>query len=233
MSSRVESESAFVLHKRPYRNTSLLVDFFTEKHGRITAVARSARGPRSRYKNIFRPFSLLWINWSGRMELRYLNQVEMQEVIIPPFTGKILYCGLYVNELLFKLLPREEAFPALFSSYLSLLKILPKTSTPNEIALRYFEKNLLKAIGYGLPLSKEANSKNNIHPDLFYNYIPKTGFVPTCKDVNKYIFSGKSLLAFYQETLKDPQLIKEIKRLTRIALQDALDYKKINARQFF
>jgi len=190
MSSRVESESAFVLHTRPYRNTSLLVDFFTEKYGRITAVARSARGIRSRYKNIFRPFSLLWINWSGRMELRYLNQVEMQRVIIPPLIGEILYCGLYVNELLFKLLPREEAFPALFSNYLFLLKTLPNTPTPNEVVLRYFEKKLLQMIGYGLSLHKEANDINLIEPNSFYKYIPKTGFIKTPK--NKHVFSGES-----------------------------------------
>ena len=232
--TRLNAESAFVLHTRPYRNTSLLVDLFTENYGRITAIARSARGPRSRYKNIFRPFSLLWVNSTGRMELRCLTQVEVQDVLLPPLIGKILYCGLYVNELLFKLLPREEAFPSVFSEYLSLLKKLPNTSTLNETSLRYFEKNLLKAIGYGLSLNKEANHKNDIQTHLFYRYIPKTGFIPTEHHTNTSIlFSGKSLIAFNQETLEHPQMIKEIKLLMRMAIQDALDYKKINARELF
>lgn len=232
MSLRVESESAFVLHTRPYRNTSLLVDFLTEKYGRITAIARSARGLRSRYKNIFRPFSPLWVNWIGRTELRNLNNVEIQRPT-SPLTGEALYCGLYINELLFKLLLREEACPSLFLKYSSLIETLAKTSASNETALRYFEKHLLIAIGYGLSLQKEANNETLIQPDLFYTYIPKSGFVQAQKHISRTTFSGKCLIALEAEILQETQLLKEAKKLMRIALQDALEHKRINARQLF
>jgi DNA repair protein RecO (recombination protein O) len=232
VSLRVESESAFVLHTRPFRNTSLLVDLFTKEHGRITAVARSARGLRSKYKNIFRPFSLLWVNWTGRFELRNLTHAEIQDTM-PLLMGEILYCGLYVNELLFKLLPQEEASPSLFLKYSYLLKTLTASSTPNEIELRYFEKYLLKTIGYGLPLHKEAYSEDLIQSHLFYKYIPKGGFLRAEKNNSAPLFSGKALLAFDQETLKESQLLKEIKLLMRMAIGDVLDKKKINARQLF
>jgi DNA repair protein RecO (recombination protein O) len=232
MSFRVESEYAFVLHTRPYRNTSLLVDLFTENHGRILAVAKSARGPRSRYKNSIHPFSPLWVNWTGRGELRNLGHVENRETI-PLLMGKTLYCGLYVNELLVKLLPREEAFPALFLKYSALLKAFVNPAMSNEITLRYFEKHLLDAIGYGLSLNKETHSGKPMQPNLVYKYIPKTGFLQTSKNNHIFSFSGKALLAFHEEMLQETHAAKEIKRLMRMAISDALDYKKINARLLF
>jgi DNA repair protein RecO (recombination protein O) len=231
MSLRVESESVFVLHTRPYRNTSLLVDFFTQHHGRMTGVARSARGLKSRFKNIFQPFSPLLVNWTGRGDLRNINHAEAKNLPYP-LTGNILYCGLYANELLFKLLPHEEPFPILFSQYTELLHRFSQSPCHYEINLRYFEKHLLQELGYGLSFQKEIQYQEPIRADQFYTYRPKEGFY-VADGPAQLTFSGQSLIALDQEDLRDPQHILQAKKLMRMAINDILENKSIASRNLF
>jgi DNA repair protein RecO (recombination protein O) len=231
MSTRHTSEPAFVLHTRPYRNTSLLVDLFTEKHGRLRGIARSARGLRSRYKNIFRPFAPLVIGWTGRQSLRHISHAEPGTTSSYLFSGNILYCGLYVNELLYKLLPLEEPFTQLFSQYHTLLNQLASSCNHYEIYLRYFEKHLLQETGYGLSLTEEIHNQQAIQANQYYAYRPKQGFYAS--KTNKLRFSGECLLALAEENLTDNNHMRQAKQLMRIAIDDALDHRMIVSKHLF
>jgi len=141
MSQRVEASAGYVLHSRPYRETSLLVDFLTLEQGRISAVARGARRPRARLRSTLQPFQTLQLGWQGRQELKTLGTVEAVE-ISPPLSGRALLCGLYVNELLQRLLQPGEPCPRLFLYYRYVLNELLE-GRDLEGALRTFERQLL------------------------------------------------------------------------------------------
>src|ERR1700722_10385018 len=110
---RVNLEPCFVLHSRPYRNTSLIVELLTKHYGRIAAIARSARGPKSRFKGCLQSFVPLLISWSGRGELMYVSAVELQAM---PYqlNGKALMSGFYLNELLVRLLLHQDDYSQVF-----------------------------------------------------------------------------------------------------------------------
>lgn len=144
-------EKAFVLHTRPYRDTSLLVDFFTLDAGRVTAVARGARGPKSRLKGLLQPFVPLLINWYGKTELVTLGGADANGASIT-LNGDVLISGMYLNELLMRLLTRFDPLPHLFEQYNRTIIALSQKQLP-ELCLRLFELNLLNELGYGLRLN--------------------------------------------------------------------------------
>jgi len=192
MTSRIESEPAFVLHTRPYQNTSLLVDLFTQNHGRISALARSARGIKSRYKNSLRPFCFLCVNWTGTRDLKNLSLVEFAEVPTQLY-GDAIACGFYANELLVKLLHCDDAMPILFHAYKKLLQML-SSQEKQLAALRYFEKTLLKELGYAINLQQDIENELPIEPENYYQYIPQKGFRKNFSP-NDYDFLGAHLFA--------------------------------------
>ena len=136
---------AFVLHRRPFKNTSLLVELFAEGEGRFPAVIRG--GAKSRSSGLVQPFSPLRISWSGRGEVKNLNAVEPDDYQLPSLGGTSLYCGLYLNELLMRLIPRGEAHDQLFADYIRTLSQLADDQ-PLDWTLRLFELGLLLDIGY-------------------------------------------------------------------------------------
>ena len=156
MTNRITLQPSFVLHTRPYRDTSLLVDLFTLNHGRIRAVARSARGLRSRYKNQLRPFISLLTTWSGQSDLVTLSQAETHNAFYD-FSGSVLISALYLNELLVRTLHLHDPHPDLFVAYQKTLARLVHGDS-QEGPLRLFEKTLLSELEYGLVLTKEAES---------------------------------------------------------------------------
>lgn len=229
---RVQLDPAFVLHTRPYRNSSLLVDLLSTSHGLVSAVARSARGPKSRYRGILQPFAPLLVSWSGRSELKTLGQVEAQGA---PFalTGEALFCGFYLNELLIRLLHREDPHPVLFKAYETVLTGL---CDPARwlVPLRLFEKRLLSEVGYGLCLHEAADTRLPIQPEQYYLYLPDRGFILTdASTEGSMIFSGRTLLALHHEKLEDDDCLQKVKRLLRIALTYQLGDKPLKSRSLF
>src|SRR6185437_10727813 len=109
-------QPAFVLHTRPYRDTSLLLEIFTPDYGRVSTLARGARGLRSRFKGLLQPFVPLLLSWYGKTELMTLSAAESQGKVLD-LTGEKLLCGLYLNELLMRLLHRYDAHPQLYIVY--------------------------------------------------------------------------------------------------------------------
>lgn len=215
--SRVMLEPAFVLHSRPYRNSSLIAELFTLRFGRVVVVARSARGPRSRYQGKLQLFSPLLVSWSGRGDLKNLGDMECHGAMYR-LEGKALLCGFYINELLIRLLKHEDPYPEVYHCYHELLHAFEKQDF-SEIQLRYFEKRLLKELGYELPLHYDAATTSKIESEYKYRYDPERGFIQAM-DVggDSMLFSGDFLRAFEQESLNTLEDYRAAKRLMRLVL---------------
>ena len=230
---RVELEPAYILHARPFRNTSLLIELFTRHHGRVSVVARSARGLKSRYRGKLQLFNYLLVSWTGRSELKNLGTVEFARAP-HNLTRLNLACGFYLNELLMRLLHKEDAHAELFDRYHSLLEQFTR-AIPTEMVegqLRLFEKYLLAALGYALPLLHEAQQGMPIQSEQRYVFIPHRGFiVENSMESSVLTISGASLLALHHETLESPSVLLEIKRLLSAVLHNYLGDKPIKSRE--
>ena len=169
---RRDDEPAFVLHAYPYRETSLIVEAFTPNYGRVAMVARGAKRPRSETRGLLQAFQPLTLSWAGTGELKTLMKAEWRGGMPLP-GGSALLAGFYVNELLMKLLPREDAHPALFDEYAAVLAALTERTVPAEQAavLRRFEVRLLAELGYALALTRDVESGEPIAPQGRYHYV--------------------------------------------------------------
>lgn len=213
---RLSLQPTFVLHRRPYRDSSLLLEIFSDEHGRVGLVARGARRQRSRLTALLQPFTPLLLSWSGNGDLAALTGAE---AAAPPLSiaPARLFSGWYVNELLLKLLRRHDPHPALFIAYRQVLERLAGTE-PEAVALRLFEHQLLREIGYGLQLETEALSDRPIVAECHYCYVLDQGPVPTPASVTGILVTGRSLLALRQERFPDTVTLQEVKRLLQAAL---------------
>jgi DNA repair protein RecO (recombination protein O) len=228
---RVLLQPAFVLHRRPYRNTSLLLEAFGQDHGRLGLVARGAVAPRSRLKGLLQPFAPLLLSWTGAGELATLTAAEETGHPIPLPPNRVL-AGLYVNELLVRLLPRLDPQPGLFAAYRILLTELAATSG-EEPPLRRFEKRLLEELGYGLTLDREAASGAPIVAEAEYRYVVDRGPLIAGQSGVGVPISGRSLLALRDGMLVDPAVLREVKRLTRAALAEQLRGRALKTRELY
>ncbi|KEA65571.1 DNA recombination and repair protein RecO [Marinobacterium lacunae] len=222
MSQRVESSAGYVLHTRPYRESSLLVDLLTLEEGKISAVARGARRPKSRLRAALQPFQVLQLGWHGRHELKNLGGVEHVEVQ-PPLSGTALLCGLYVNELLQRLLQSGESCPRIFLYYRYVLNEL-QSGEDIEGALRTFERQLLEELGFGLGL-------HGLDTRLEYRFESQLGLVPAVAGQGGY--SGRLLAAIAEDNYRDEEVRRCAKRLMRQALGDLLGDRPLNSRLLF
>lgn len=230
---RIDLTPVYVLHTRPFRNTSCIADLFSEKFGIVSVVARSARGPKSRYQGQLQLFTPMLASWFGQHELKTLGDVELSGMPIQ-LNQTPLFCGFYFNELLIRLLHKEDPHQQLFHIYHHSLYRLEK-GDPIPVILRLFEKKLLDELGYGLPLRYEANSRTPIQANHFYYYEKSQGFLPCADDDHgdQTVFSGKALLSISAETLDDDATLAAAKRLMRMALASVLGNKPLNSRVFF
>lgn len=171
--SRVDGEAALVLHARPYRESSAIVSLLTATHGRMSVVARGARGGKR--GNVLQPFNLLRVGWTGRGSLATLTGSELTRHAW--LTGNALAAGFYVLELISRLLPERESAPAVFTGACWALEHLQSGSLPVDVVLRIFEKRLLEELGYGLDFTTAADSGEPIRADSQYVLYPDAGFV--------------------------------------------------------
>ncbi len=221
MAQRVDATAAYVLHTRPYRETSLLVDLLTLEHGRVSVVARGARKPGSRLRASLQPFQLLQVGWQGRTELKNLRSAEATEVGAM-LQGKALLCGLYLNELLQRLLGPLDPHPRLFVLFRYALNEL-KLATDIEGALRTFERQLLEQLGFALDCSGVVAAGR-------YDWRPETGLQPSLTERG---FPGMHLLAIEQDCYDDPAVRRTAKRLMRVRLAALLGDKPLHSRELF
>jgi len=231
----IDLNPVYILHTRPFRNTSLIVELFSKNYGRISAVARSARGLQSRYKGQLQLFTPILASWFGQHELKTLGNSELNGMPLQ-LNQKPLFCAFYFNELLMRLLHKEDAHPALFDFYHeSLVQLQNSVSVRNNVAiiLRLFEKKLLEELGYALPLTHEAKTRVPIQPDRYYEFVPNQGFFLCDSHGNPHCFLGAYLIAMSQDKFDDESVALSAKRLMRFALTFLLGNKPINSRELF
>ncbi len=229
MSHRVSLESAYVLHTRPYRDTSLLVELFTRNYGRITAVSRGARGPKSKIKGYLQPFYPLLATWSGKSELVSLNTVEPCGAPFL-FVGKTLVSAIYVNELTMRLLHRHEEHPELFMEY---QQVLLGLQNDNKLisSLRRFEKKLISSLGYGFDWHITADTFEVIEPGKYYALDPSRGILMASHDPHALMILGDHLLAIQADDYSDTAVLNSAKRVLRSVLNYLLGGREINSRE--
>lgn len=227
----MDRSPAFVLHVRPFRDTSRLIDFFTPDYGRVRAVAR-VRARRRGGSGLPSPFGLLSVHWVGRGDLKTLRDWEP---VGPPFMlqGHRLYSALYLNEILYRLLHESDAQPRLYHLYAEALSELAGDGDL-EVILRRFELALLDELGYGIDLEMEAESGEPLEPAGQYILDPERGLVRTHnKAVGQATYSGETLLAIGAGHLHEPEVRRAAKHLLRAALAVHLGGRPLQSRALF
>lgn len=227
---RVDGAAAFLLHAYPYSETSLIIDVFARDFGRLALLARGARRPRSALRGVLLAFQPLELGWHGAGEVKTLAKAEWQGGLPLP-TGKSLLLGYYINELLLKLLPREDAHPALFDAYAATLDNLSTNAEAAE--LRRFETALLRELGYGLSLELDAVSGQPVLPEGRYAYQIERGAVAVTEDRDGTTYRGKTLLDMAANDYSDPRTASESKQLMRQLFGHYLGGQALQSRRVF
>ncbi len=229
---RVELQPAYLLHRKPFRDTSLLLELFTPEHGRVGLVARGARGARSKLKGVLQPYQTLLVSWSGRGELPTLTSAETQEGGVF-LQGDALISGFYLNELLMRLLARHDPHPYLFTCYRSALHTLI-TGREIDWALRLFERDLLQELGYGLLLTHEGGSGAEVEPAARYCYYHESGPQRiNAEQSGQLSVEGATLLALASGECDDAKQRRESKLLMREVLGRYLGSRPLASRELF
>lgn len=227
---RVLLQPGYVLHRVPYRETSLLVDVFTPDWGRLRVLAKGARRGRGGLGVLLQSFRPVRLSWSGRGNLPVLTDAESREgPATPPGMG--LYCGFYMNELLLRLLAEHDPHPELFEHYAATLARLANAGG-EEDALRGFEIALLDQLGYGLSLEVDATQGRPIEPNRRYRYHIESGPIEVASGDTDTL-SGATLLALRSGQLNRPELRLEAKRLMRFVLHHHLHGRPLKSRELF
>jgi len=234
-------QPAYILHQRPYRETSVILDIFTQEYGRVAVVANGVRGKRAKFRGILQPFQSLLLSWSGRRDLVNLQDVEPFERP-PDLSGRLLICAWYLNELLLRLLIQYDDYPSLFDSYHQVLVAFNRLNNPDsamaldvsiQCQLRFFEKSLLEQTGYGLNLTQEAQTGQLIDEQQPYFYLADQGPVIVRDQPREGIVLGSSLLAFSQHRLNTTRQLRDARLITRTALTPMLGGRPLKSRELF
>lgn len=224
-------DDGFVLHRFPYRETSMIVECFLQHHGRMSFVAKGVRTERSSLKGMLQPFTPLHFIARGKSQMKTLSLVETSASPII-LKGAPLMSAWYINELLIRLLPKEEHNSHLYFSYHATLLALENSSSI-EKTLRIFEKNLLEALGYELPLFYDADSKHAIIYDHYYQFIPEHGFIKSVNTESNDVFLGEDLQAIANDQYANERVLASAKRLMRLAIRPLLGGKPLKTRELF
>jgi DNA repair protein RecO (recombination protein O) len=219
-SRRIALAPGYLLHHRPWRDTSRILEVLTREHGRLTLFARGVRGPHAKLAAVLQPFQLLLLSWSGRGEAAQLTGAE-RAAAVAPLAQERLLAGFYLNELLLKLTTRHDALPELFDHYDATLEQL-RGSAALAPALRVFEKRLLEILGYGLDLATEARSGSPIRPDAYYEFHPGVGLLPARAGDARSV-CGHSVLSLAHERLQSARELEDARRLLQVALGACLE----------
>jgi DNA repair protein RecO (recombination protein O) len=238
--ARHEAEPAFVLHSYPFRETSLILETFTRNCGRVALVARGARRPRSALRGVLLAFQPLLLSWGGKAELRTLHKAEWQGGL-PQLQGRGLLCGFYLNELVLKLLARDDAHEALFETYHATLSAL-SNGGDHAVTLRGFEQRLLQEAGYALTLDRDALSGEAIRADGVYQYLIERGPARIMRvadpagdgggdDEKRLELAGQTLLDMARGDYSSAVTLQQSKALMRMLINHCLGNQTLNTRQ--
>jgi DNA repair protein RecO (recombination protein O) len=235
MENRVMLQPAYVLHKQPFQNTSLLIDFFCVDYGRVRAVAKGARREKSKYRALLQVFHPLLVSLSGRGDVKTVTAVESSVCAIH-LQGERLFSGLYVNELLTKVIFANVEHSPLYKSYQDALLQLQGEEDLNKV-LRHFELALLANLGYALNLEEDCVLHLPLSREYHYRFIADRGFERLARASESQelhnVFAGEQLLSLRNMSFKDHSVSNAAKRLLRLALQPHIGDKPIHSRNLF
>lgn len=232
---RVNNQLAYVLHKRPYRDTSQILDVFTRDYGRISLMSRGSRNPKSKSAGLLQILRPLLVSWGGRGDLYFLNNAELAELKIPDLKGNSIKSAMYINELLIYMLHKDDVHADVFDLYHKCLYDLSDESNI-EKSLRLFEKQLLQQLGFGLNLVTDADTGEPVDEHCSYIYHFEHGPVlcrKEAKAARNPVLSGDSLIAYENNQFESDHHFSEIKLLMRYVLNGHLGKKKIRSRDLF
>ena len=225
---RADNELGYVLHTYPYKETSLIVEAFTRRYGRVALLARGARRPRSAMRGVLLSFHPLRLGWSGSTELATLMSAEWSGAL-HHLAGRGLMCGFYLNELLLRLLPRDDAHEALFDVYGDALSRLADAMDFAAI-LRGFEKRMLAELGYAPLLMQDADNRP-IDPVRRYLYEPERGPVPAGNGrMGDLVVSGQTLLDVAADEYGRVETREEARSLMRALIAQRLNGQELHTR---
>lgn len=228
---RIEHEPAYILHTHPWRETSYVVDVLSRMHGRVAMVAKGARRPRAALRGVLMAFQPLELSWTGQGEVKTLTQAEWVGGQ-PLLSGAGLMCGYYANELLMRLLPREDAHPRLFERYAQLLQELAM-GVPHDLCLRRFELVLLRELGYAPTLDHDIDGAP-VLPEADYLFIIEHGPQRVSGDTpNEPTLPGRVLLDLARENLSHPDTLTQAKGLMRRLIAHLVGGQPLASRRIF
>ena len=228
MKRRAEHQPGYVLHTYAYKETSLIAEVFTRGFGRVALLARGARRPRSAMRGVLLSFHPLRLGWSASSELGNLISAEWSGAL-QPLAGRALMCGFYLNELLLRLLPREDAHEGLFDAYGEALAGL-SASDAFPATLRRFEKRMLAELGYAPLLEREAASGAPVEPGRRYVYEPDRGPMPSSHSSSDLSVSGQTLLDLAADEYERPETRDEARTLLRALIGQRLHGQTLHTR---
>jgi DNA repair protein RecO (recombination protein O) len=229
MKRRAEHEPGFVLHAYPYKETSLVVEAFTRKFGRVGLLARGARRPRSAMRGVLLAFHPLRLTWSASAELGTLASAEWGGGQ-PSLSGIGLMCGFYINELLLRLLPRDDPHEALFDAYGTALARLAESGAAQSAILRSFEHRMLAELGYAPVLDRDASNGARIEAAKHYAYEAERGPVETRRTDGEWVISGRTLLDMAANDYASARTRDEARRLMRALIAERLGGRALHTR---
>ncbi len=221
-----DTQNAFLLHSRPYKENQLLLDFITEEHGRVSAITYTGRSVKSNKRAILQPFSPLSISYKGAHALKNLSLVEPSGKSFI-FTGNFLYSGFYLNELVVRLLGELIPCQTLYQQYFLSLQALNNQENI-EIVLRNFELVLLEELGQTIDFS-ELNDSSCTH----YYYITEQGFTPALNKLPQPCYDKQHLLAIAHNDLSEQAVRYTFKLLMRQIMTPLLGNKPLNSKKLF
>ncbi|MDJ0834085.1 MAG: DNA repair protein RecO [Gammaproteobacteria bacterium] len=225
MDNRVNDQAAFLLHRRDYQNSSLILELFTEDYGRISVLAKGAR--KGKNTAHFQPGNRLAVGWTGRAELKTLVQIDSRALPIPADCYLAMF---YLNELLLYLLPKHDAHPRLFHQFQRLLLQLEMSQL--EPLLRTFEMDLLEELGVLPDLAVVSDSAEAVTADGNYGFIPDRGVYPALAQTEGG-YPGRLLLALQQRQFEQPGVLPLAKRLLRQIIDFNLQGRTLQSRQLY
>lgn len=227
-------QPAWVLGRQSYRDSSYLVHFLTASDGRLSAVVKGAHRKQrgGMMAALMQPFQPLLVKFGGNSELKYVAAAESAG-ISHALVGEILFSGLYLNELLMRLLPKFDAVPALFAAYGDAIEVISTSADP-ELTLRRFELLLLEELGYEIEWRHDFDERP-IQQAAYYAYQPERGFVPSQEGGNSLVVSGVQLrsLANWQRSgcVIDEICQSKLKGIMRLAIDQRLGGRPLKVRE--
>jgi len=229
MSRRVQQQPAYILHHRPFRDSSQILDVLTRDHGKVAVVARGSRGSKSRLAGVLRPFLPLRVSWVAKSDLGTLTGAEAAGAPAG-MRGDALLSAYYVNELMLHFLHRHDPQPEIYELY---AEVIRKLCGADNVAacLRGFELELLGLLGYAVSLDHVAGTHEDVEPERNYDYRVEQGPVPVDRAEGPLVFKGSTLLAIGAGQLDDDDVLRAANRLMRDIVTHHLGGKELKSRK--